>query len=1356
MPNEPAATAVLPEVVLTPTPMDEADETYAMPATPGQERFWSVDQLQPGNPALNMPLMWQCNGDLDAGAMQWAFQQCVQRHESLRTTFCILEGKLTQLVHTVVPCVLPVDDLSHLQGDTRRLEADRITREHAAIRFDLEVGPLLAVRLLKLGPQSHVLLVTMHHIICDGISNGILWRDALAYYGEAVGAGSAALPTLPIQFADYAVWQELWRKSAGYNRSLDFWRTRLGTGFNALRVQNDPDAAEALPAHLKSSTGAIETLLVPPDVVVRARRLCQDEGVTPNVLFFTAFLAWLGRITGQQDLTVGYPVANRSEDTEHLIGLFTTIQPIRMLLEDATTFRDLLKRVRNWTVESGEHQHFPFEDLVHDTALGEGQQALQIPIFFLYQPSFMLSQRISTPEHSLQVVPLRSESPGAVFEWMMAVIDRPEEGPRLQLEYNPQLYKATTIQRHLRTLVNLLDSAISAPEEQLAKLSLLSPAEFPTILRSHAGPAIDFGPYVPASVAIQKMAEAHPHRIAVEFAGESLTYAQLMDRAGSIAAKLRQSGAQPGDRVALCMGRSPDLLASLLGTLFAGCAYIPLDPRHPRERLQESVADAEARVLLTDRSLHLETAALTLCVQEIASARNRFHAYPSTAEDLAYVIYTSGSTGKPKGVAITHGTLRNLLLSMQRAPGLTEHDVLVAITTISFDIATLELLLPLLAGAKIVLASDNEARMPNLLLPLLKKGKATVLQATPGAWRALIEEGWNGTPALKVLCGGEAMSRDLAHKLLDRSNQVWNMYGPTETTIWSSATLVKREDTFARVDTVIANTQFFVLDKRNQLLPSGMEGELCIGGDGLARGYWNRPELTAEKFIPNPFGEGRIYRTGDSACLNGDGSLRLLGRIDFQVKVRGYRIELGDIEHALVQHPAVREAVVVQHVSSENSDHPGVARLIAYVHAPEHAGEQESAALVRDLETSIAKVLPEYMVPNAIVALAELPRLLNGKVNRKELPDVFQEASNSGVRTGAAEEQEFQWPRDFLERQLTMVWQTTLGIPRISTRASFFSLGVGSLAAMRLVTKMNRIFAMDLGLATLVSSPTIESIAELIRNRHDAGTSSALVKVRAEGDGLPLFILHGVGGNIINFFGLSRRIAPSRPIYAIQSQALLSGQPALLRMEDMAAFYIREIKTVQPQGPYHLFGYSFGGTVAAEMGRQLREAGEEVALLAMLDARTKAFQDEFSSSMTAQTKVDRRVKQLMGNTRSLSWKDRTTYIAGKLATRGVRILSRLISSAGFRKMPSRLKSAYDVNYVAMNRYHPHVYQGRLVLFRATEQDYASGPRDLGWAKLFPEGIEIHEIPGDHERIFLEPAVDDLAKAISAALEKDAA
>ena len=645
----------------------------------------------------------------------------------------------------------------------------------------------------------------------------------------------------------------------------------------------------------------------------------------------------------------------------------------------------------------------------------------------------------------------------------------------------------------------------------------------------------------------------------------------------------------------------------MLGIMMAGGVYVPLDPQHPRTRLETVLSESGAGFLLHAGALELSTTAKPVSTTGLpASAATLINPVPASPDSLAYVIYTSGSTGVPKGVAIEHAALTNLLRSMQQQPGLASDDVLVAITTLTFDIAALELLLPLLVGARVVIATQAQVKDPALLLALLEQSNATVLQATPGAWRALVDAGWTAALPLKALCGGEALSRDLADLLLDRAPEVWNLYGPTETTIWSSATRVTRGTGAPRLGTPIANTQFYVLDKTLEPTSIGVDGELYIGGAGLARGYWKQPELTAARFIPNPFGAGRLYCTGDLARRHDDGTVELLGRADFQVKVRGYRIELGEIESALRQHPKVREAVVIQRIAGHTPSSDSATRLIAYVDAGSHADPLHAPTLIHELTTQLAGSLPDYMRPSAIVALAEMPRNTNGKIDRKALPDVLDHAGDSGIRSTPVEAESFLEPRDVIEQQITELWQSTLGIPRISLRASFFSLGVGSLAALRLITKMNRTYAMDLGLASLISASTIESIAELVRNRFAPNTASSLVPIQPVGSKTPLFIVHGVGGNVVNFYGLSMRMGPDQPVYGIQSQALVAGAPALIRLKDMAALYLADVRKVQPHGPYKFLGYSFGGTVVLEMAHQLRAAGEEVSLIGMLDAKDQA------------------------------------------------------------------------------------------------------------------------------------------------------
>ncbi len=1336
-------------------------EVYAMPATQGQIRFWSLDQLNPGNPALNMPLMWQCIGPLDLARLEQAFSLCVERHEMLRTTFELVDGMLTQIIGPAYRVEIPVENLEHIPDAAHSAQARRAIRAHAAFRMDLRKGPLLELKLLKFTDEHHLLLVTMHHIICDGISLGILLRDAAVFYEALMVQKVAELPELPIQFGDYAVWAEEWRASEEAGRSIEFWRKTLGKDFHRLELHRDSGPSGVLKVEseddrpgLSAETGDIETLLIPADLTAAAHRFCVRENVTFNILLTSVFTALMSRLSGQLDLVIGSPCGNRNEDTAELIGLFMNIQVMRIQMEQESSFRALLKQVQTWTLGAFENQTLPFEDLVHDTYFGDRHNSFEIPVFFLYQKSFMVTQRVA----GLEITPLRSESPGAVFELMFAIVDRAEEGPRLQLEYNPQHFRQSTIQQYLRLYVALLESALTVPDARVDQLWTLSPTDREEIVHGWNRTEVDFGEFESIQSIFMRRAELNPVDVAVVCGRNSWTYAKLNTYATWLAGRLVRQGLKPGGLVGICVERSPEMLGAVLAVLMAGGAYVPLDPRHPVDRLQMVVEDAKMSFLLTrtTKNLDLKTSATVLDLNALPPESGTISAITLPVDcgpdSLAYVIYTSGSTGRPKGVAIEHRALMNLLHSMQREPGLTAKDTLVAITTLAFDIAGLELLLPLLTGARLVIATDAQVYDGNQLAGLIEQSKATVLQATPGAWRMLMDAGWKGERPLKVLCGGEAMPRELANKLLERSNDVWNVYGPTETTIWSSATRVTHGTGPMLLGPPIANTQFYILDTQLRPVPVGVAGDLYIGGAGLARGYWNRPDLTAEKFIKNPFASGRIYNTGDCAMWNANGLMQLLGRSDFQVKIRGYRVELGEIEAVLSLHTMVHEAVVVQRQTKATENGNPIARLVAYVVSPEATEEETEDELVNELNKLLRTKLPDYLCPNAVVVLEAFPRTPNGKIDRKNLPEVFSRAGDNGLAMKPLTPNEFTAPRDMVERQLVEIWQSTLGIPKISTRASFFSLGVGSLAALRLINHMNRVYALDLGLASLISASTIESVADLVRTRFSPNTSSSLVPIQPHGTRPPLFIVHGIGGNIVNFYTLSMRMGREQPVFGVQAQALESKKSALLHLKDMAAHYLEEIRQVQPQGPYYLLGYSFGGTMVLEMAHQLKAAGQQVAMLGMLDSKSQDYLAELSKTITMQSKINRRVGQYKGNTSRLSTRDRIAYTKEKIVTRAIRYSVFMAAALKFKSVPSFMKSATDINYVAAKNYKLSPYDGTLTLFRATEQDDPNAPRELGWDAIFKRGVEVRTLPGDHERIFLEPGIDVLAEGLRDALK----
>jgi thioesterase domain-containing protein len=850
-----------PEETVVSTTASPVDEVYAMPATQGQVRFWSLDQMHPGNPALNMPLMWQCLGKLNVDLLAMAFTLAVRRHEMLRTTFAMVDGKLSQIIGLPYIVALPVKDLQAVPDAANSSEAGRLIREHAAYRMDLFNGPLLALKLLKFAPEHHLLLVTMHHIICDGISLGILLRDIAVFYEALMKDKDAVLPELPIQFADFAVWQEEWRKSEAAETSLNFWRKTLGTNFGRLELPHDATPEGRRDVRTDSESGDIETFLISPELTARAHEFCKDQNVTLNILLFSIFCALLYRVTGQRDIVVGSPCANRNDDTEELIGLFMNIQVLRVGIEPQETFRSLLTKVQDWTLGAYENQELPFEELIYDSHFSHNNTSFEIPIFFLYQKSFMVIQRVA----GLEITPLRSMSPGAVFEWMFAIVDRPEEGPRLQLEYNPNYFRPATIQRYLTSFIALLESAVQESSIQLEKMA----------------PSDDFLP-----------------------------------------AKLPDAQSQSVPR-------------------------------------------------------------------------------------------------------------RNV--------------------------------------------------------------------------RALPEKQFDG-----------------------------------------------------------------------------------------------------------------------------------------------------------------------------------------------------GAAIMEKLDDQVATI------------------------------------------------------SDPIEIQLLELWRSMLGVEEITADTNVFSLGVSSLSILRLVTRMNSQYSMGFGLASLISAPTIKMVADLVRRRYAPNTVTSLVPIQPVGTKRPLFVVHGAGGNVVNFYGISTRIGADQPVYGVQAQALERNQPALLHLEDMAAHYLKEMRRVQPKGPYHLLGYSFGGVMVLEMAHQLLAAGETIGMLGMLDSRAKDYIQGSYAEPSPNGNGEGPRGRVAGLVHSYkghgSAKERWDFFVKDLDERRIRYTI-TIAARMFSTLPAFLKNTHEINAVAARNYKVKPVSQKLTLFRAAKQADRSIPSDNGWSSIFQGGVEIHEVPGDHWQVLSEPGIDVLAKSIHGCLSR---
>ena len=1045
-----------------------------------QERLWFLERLEPGSGVYTIALALALSGPLDVTAWRRSLEAIRKRHEALRTVFRESDGGPVQVVEPEggPAWPAPLVDLAALAAVARVAEAERLARAEAARPFDLERGPLTRALLLRLARTEHHALVAAHHLVWDGWSTRVFLAELRALYEAFVRGAASPLPELPVQYADYAVWQRQWLAGERLAAQLAFWRARLA-GETPLDLPTDFPRPAA-----QSFRGALLPVAFPPLLAAAVREAARGQGCTAFMLLLAAFQAVLARYAGQEAVSVGTPVAGRTRTaTEQLIGLFVNTLVLRSDLSGDPTFAALLWRVRELALEAHVHQDLPFAKLVEE--LQPARRLSQAPLF---QVMFILQNAPGEePELAgLQIAPRRPARETAKFDLTLSLS---EEGEALfgSLEYATDLFERGTMERLVGHLETLLAAAAAEPGRRLSELPLLTPVERRQLLLDWNATEASY-PAAALPELLAASAAARPEAVAAEHDGERLTYAELEARANRLARYLAKHGVGPEVRVGLCLERSLDLLVALLGVLKAGGVYVPLDPAYPRERIALVLDDAAAPVLLTQDSLRdllpSESAAI-VCLDAGREAIERESAAPfacpALADNLAYVLFTSGSTGRPKGVQVTHGALVNFLEAMRREPGFAAGEALLAVTTLSFDIAGLELYLPLLAGGRVVIASSDTAADGRLLAEELARSRAAVLQATPATWRMLLESGWEGDGRLRALCGGEALPEELAAKLLPRVGSLWNLYGPTETTIWSSVVEV-REGEPVRVGPPLANTRFYVVDWSFQPVPAGVPGELLIGGDGLARGYLGRPELTAERFVPDPFGGagGRVYRTGDLVRWRSDGRLEFLGRLDHQVKVRGFRIELGEVEAALASQPGVERVVVVAKGESAEK------RLVAYV-----VGEAEPARL----RETLRERLPDYMVPSVFVKLEALPLTPNGKVDRKALPE---------PDAAAAPAAEHVAPRTLAEGLVVEIWREVLRRDRIGVHDDFFDLGGHSLLATQVVARVRKALGVELPVRALFERPTPAGLAERIARREgQAPALPPLLPVPHGGD-LPL------------------------------------------------------------------------------------------------------------------------------------------------------------------------------------------------------------------------------------------------------------
>ncbi|MEG4277142.1 amino acid adenylation domain-containing protein [Microcoleus sp. MON1_C1] len=1123
--------------------LPQSRESNTFPLSFAQQRLWFFEQLTPGNFTYHILAGVRLTGTLDARALDRSLNELVKRHEVLRTAFKTINEQPVQAIASNLELKILEIDLRSLPETERDREVERLIAAEAKLPFDLSQAPLLRAKLLHLSDSNWVLLLSTHHIISDAWSMGIFIQELATFYQAFSTGQPSPLPELSVQYADFASWQRQWLQGEVLETQLAYWKKQLGGNLPVLNLPTDrPRSA------VQTFRGAVHKFTIPKAIAEEITLLSQREKATLFMTLLAAFKTLLYRYTGQEDLLVGSPIANRNRrEIEEVIGLFANTLVFRTNLSSNPTFKELLGRVREVALGAYNHQDLPFEKLVeiihHERDLSHNP---------LFQVLFSL-RNVRTPQIKLPGVTLSNleiERKTARFDLALD-LEEGLEGINATLEYSQDLFDASTARRIAGHFLTLLESIAANPEQRLSSLPILTKPEQQQLLFEWNNTQSEIPKNQCVHELFEAQAERTPDAIAVVFENEYLTYRELNKKANNLASNLQKIGVNPEVLVGIYVERSLEMMVGLLGILKAGGAYVPLDPAYPPERLAFMLEDAKISVLLTQKKL-LETLpknsaslvfldadweSISSCDEPVVGLQN--------SSNLAYVIYTSGSTGTPKGVQISHASVVNFLSSMRQQLAIAERDVWLAVTSLSFDIAALELFLPITTGSRVVVASREVASNGEKLLETLTNSGATVMQATPASWKMLLAAGWQGNHQLKILCGGEALPRQLANQLLLRGAAVWNLYGPTETTIWSTLYQVDCKDESVSIGRPIANTQIFILDRYLMPVPVGVFGELHIGGAGLSRGYLNRPELTAEKFIPNPFAEDgihasfilhpssfilseRLYKTGDLARYLPDGNIEFMGRSDHQVKVRGFRIELGEIEAVLSQYPAVREAIALV-----REDNPGDKRLVAYIVANSElrGGDGDTtpthSEFINHLRVFLKQKLPQYMMPSAFVLLEAMPLTPNGKIDRRSLP---------APDTKTAEfESNFTEPRTPDEQLIAEIWAEVLGLERVGIHDNFFELGGHSLLATQAISRLREAFQVEVPLRSLFESPTVATVTEsLLQYRGEQKLKAPPIKRASRQGELPLSFAQ-------QRLWFLDQLQPGNPAYNIPAAVRLKG-----------------------------------------------------------------------------------------------------------------------------------------------------------------------------------------------------------------------
>ncbi|MCK4359258.1 MAG: amino acid adenylation domain-containing protein [Candidatus Cloacimonetes bacterium] len=1340
-----------------------------LPLSFSQQRLWFLAQLEPYSAVNNMFYAFRLNGLLNVSVLERSLKEIVRRHEILRTTFQDVDGQPFQVISPDVELKLKSVNLRELTEIEQKAETQRLMNDERSQPFDLVNGPLFRIKLLHLAEDSYILLLTIHHIVFDGWSLSLFLHEFAALYKAFLKGKPSPLSELPIQYADFTIWQREWLQHEVIESQLSYWKQQLSADLPVLQLPTDHPRPV-----IQSHCGEHQTLVFPQNLTEKLNTLSHEEGATLFMTLLSAFKTLLYHYTDQEDIIVGTPIAGRNcIETEELIGFFINTLVFRTDLSGNPSFRELLSRIREVALGAYAHQDLPFEKLLEE--LQPERDLSRTPLFQVF------FNMLNFPEIHIKLPGLTIEELALpeIFSKFDLTLYVNEKNHRIHLDlvYNTELFRKDRMIEMLEQYRYLLSQIVEKPDKRISHFSLVTPTA--QAILPDPSEELDSTWEGAIHTLFSQQAKCMPDSTAIEYSNKTWSYKELDALTNQLANYLISIGIKRQDIIAIYGHRSASLIWAILGVLKAGASFFILDSSYPCLRLIDYLKIAKPKAWIQIE----EAGALPGILEKFVSNLSCYcrlklpeWSSPTTnslllnystedpeitvsPDDIAYIGFTSGSTGKPKGIMGRHGSISHFLPWLRQTFNLNESDKFSIISGISYDPLQREIFTPLQIGATICVP-DSEDIEPGRLGKWMRKKKISIVHLTPAMGEILTET----TPKATLISlryafflGDMLTKRDVSRiQKFAPYTTVVNLYGTTETQravgyfVVSNKLDISHDE--SRVNESIndiiplgkgmKDVQLLILNNSKQLSGIGEKGEIYLRSPHLAKGYINNNELTHERFIINPFtkiSRDKLYKTGDLGRYMPDGNIEFLGRIDYQVKIRGFRVELEEIEAMLKQHPDVRQTVVVT-----RNEQPENKYLVAYV-----VSKKKQVSISSELRCFLKQRLPDYMVPSNFVIIDSLPITPNGKVDRHALPEPDK------VRHEL--EKTFVAPRNELELRLTKIWEKVLCIKNIGVRDNFFDMGGHSLLAVRLFSQIEKTTGRNLPLITLFQAPTVELLSKVLREEGWSPSWSSLVPIQTEGSKQPFFCVPGPAGYVLCFADFAHYLGSEQPFYGLRPKGLDGEEVPYTCIEKMAEHYINEIRTIQSEGPYFLGGNCFGGIVAFEMAQQLQAQGQKVDLLALFEAYVPGTVYPLSGIKPFFIRLIQRIRRHLNNLSRLSPKEKFLYFMEEsrnaMKSKIWKIAYKFYLDIG-RPLPHAFRSVREANFQALRDYVPKVYSGKLYLYQSDKRfaGFYYEPQ-MGWEKLATGGIEIYKVPGNHESIWNEPNLKVLAKKLSVCLDK---